>query len=223
MILHRRGSVSTVVAHDTPPSWLGIHRRGSWYSTVVARYPPSWLMILHRRGSVSTVVAHDTPPSWLGIHRRGSWYPTIVAHDTPPSWLMILHRRGSVSTVVAHDTPPSWLGIHRRGSVHFIQGAKCCLHHVPFTERSNTTNKLVLLLYDPPWWACLMSAWCLLDDVANADQKCWPRMLTLRERPLVKCFQDTVIFSVSRGSPRTTNDRPRSLLHNLWSCVYVLL
>ena len=48
---HRRGSVSTVVAHDTPPSWL---------------------MILHRRGSVSTVVAHDTPPSWLGIHRRGS-------------------------------------------------------------------------------------------------------------------------------------------------------
>ena len=30
MILHRRGSVSTVVAHDAPPSWLMIlHRRGS--------------------------------------------------------------------------------------------------------------------------------------------------------------------------------------------------
>ena len=26
---HRLGSVSTVVAHDTPLSWLGIHRHGS--------------------------------------------------------------------------------------------------------------------------------------------------------------------------------------------------
>ena len=69
---HRRGSVSTIVTHDTPQSWLSIHRRGSRYSTVMARYPPSWLMILHRRGSVSTDVAHDTPPSWLGIHRHGS-------------------------------------------------------------------------------------------------------------------------------------------------------
>ena len=29
MILHRHDSVSTFLAHDTPPSWLGIHRRGS--------------------------------------------------------------------------------------------------------------------------------------------------------------------------------------------------
>ena len=28
MMLHRRDLVSTVVAHDTPPLWLGIHRRG---------------------------------------------------------------------------------------------------------------------------------------------------------------------------------------------------
>ena len=59
MILHCRGSVSTIVADDTPPSWLGIHRCGS----------------------VSTVVADYTPPSWLGIQHRGS-VPTVVAQYT---------------------------------------------------------------------------------------------------------------------------------------------
>ena len=93
MILHHRGSVSTIVAHDTPPLWLSIHRHGSWYPTVVA---------------------HDT-------HHHGL-VSTVVAHDTPLSWLMILHCCGLVPTVVAHDTPPSWLSIHRRRSVHFIQG-----------------------------------------------------------------------------------------------------
>ena len=95
MIPHRRGSVSTIVDHDTPPPWLAIHRRA--HDT-----PPSWLMIPHRRGSVSTIVDHMIP------HRRGS-VSTVVAHDTPPSWLMILHRRGLVSTIVARY-PPSWLG-----------------------------------------------------------------------------------------------------------------
>ena len=83
----------------------------------------------------------------------------------------------------------------------------CCLYHVPFTERSNTSAR------EQTNWSCyciqLYPPWCLLDDVANADpnadQKCWPRMLTVKERPLVKFFQYTGIFLVSRGSPRATN------------------
>ena len=50
MIPHRHGSVSTVVAHDTAPSWL---------------------MILHCRGSVSTVVAHARGGGTSTHNKRG--------------------------------------------------------------------------------------------------------------------------------------------------------
>ena len=85
----------------------------------------------------------------------------------------------------------------------------CCLYYVPLTERSNTSA-----LKQTNWSCyCMITPWCLLDDVANADpnadQKCWPRMLTVKERPLVKFFQYTGIFSVSRGSPRATKKSQR--------------
>ena len=74
--------------------------------------------------------------------------------------------------------------------------------HWALQHKRAQADKLVLLLYPP---------WCLLDDVANADfdadQMCWPKMLTVKERPLVKFFQYPGIFSVSRGSPRATNNK----------------
>ena len=44
-------------------------------------------------------------------------------------------------------------------------------------------------------------------------------MLTVKERPLVKFFQYIGIFSVSRGSPRATNNVQHRLLYNF--CLFM--
>ena len=86
MILYRRGSVSTVVAHDTLPLC-------SVFTVVAHDTLPLcsvFTVVAHDTlplCSVFTVVAHDTLPSWLGIHRRGS------VHFIQGDYVAVIYRQ----------------------------------------------------------------------------------------------------------------------------------
>ena len=97
----------------------------------------------------------------------------------------------------------------RHESTERLNFSNTCVAFPPTAPRALLNRQTGLAIV----WSSLIweLAWCLLDDVVNADpnadQKCWPRMLTLKEMPQVKFFQYTRMFSVSRRSPRATNYR----------------